>query len=116
MRRLIMGSCAAVLLAGCSTFEGISTIMNFNDHAIPTRIYAGGATKQDILAIQQPKRVIAARTGLLECLDYQLENNGKKQDFYVGITDAGRVGAYGFIGCEQAIKEGYLDVSKASVR
>ncbi|WP_338508064.1 hypothetical protein [Pseudomonas poae] len=69
-----------------------------------------------MLAIQQPKRVIAARTGLLECLDYQLENNGKKQDFYVGITDAGRVGAYGFIGCEQAIKEGYLDVSKASVR
>ncbi|MGZ9704651.1 hypothetical protein ACXX81_01200 [Pseudomonas sp. GNP013] len=116
MRRLIIGSCAAILLTGCSTLEGISTIMNFNDHAIPTRIYAGGATKQDMLAIQQPRRVIAARNGVLECLDYQLENKGKKQDFYVGITDAGRVGAYGFIGCERAIKEGYLDAGKASVR
>lgn len=113
MRRLIIGISTAILLAGCNTFEGISTLMNFNDHPIVAKAHEGGATKQDMLAIQAPKRVIPARDGHTECLDYELENKGKKKDFYVGVTDTGRVGAFGFITCDKATKAGYLDVKTA---
>ena len=109
MRRLIIGISSAILLAGCNTFEGISTLMNFNSHPIVARAQKGGATKQDMLAIQQPNRVTPAANGRSECLDYKLENNGKKKDFYVGVNGTGRVGAFGFITCDKAIKAGYLD-------
>ena len=110
MHRLIIGISTALLLTGCSTLEGLSTLMNFSDHPIAAKAAQGSrATKQDILAIQQPKRITPIRNGSAQCFDYELENQGKKKDLYVGFTDAGRVNAYGFITCADAIKAGYLN-------
>lgn len=115
MRRQIIIFSSVVLLAGCNTLEGISTVMNFSNHPLAAKAAEGSrATKQDLLAIQQPKRITPVRNGTSQCFDYELENNGKKKDLYVGFTDKDRVNAYGFITCAEAIKGGYLD-SNASV-
>ncbi|MFL1504442.1 hypothetical protein ACI77J_23235 [Pseudomonas sp. O64] len=109
MRRLIIGISTAILLAGCNTLEGISTLMNFSDHPVAAKAAERGATKQDILAIEQPKRITPVRNGSSQCFDYALESKGKKKDLYVGFTDMGGVNAYGFITCGEAIKAGYLN-------
>ncbi|NVZ70916.1 hypothetical protein [Pseudomonas costantinii] len=110
MRRLIIIFSTAILLTGCNTLEGISTLMNFSNHPLAAKAAEGSrATKQDFLAIQQPKRITPVRNGTSQCFDYELESNGKKKDLYVGFTDTDRVNAYGFITCAEAIKGGYLN-------
>lgn len=115
MRRLIIAISTAILLSGCSTLEGVSTIMNFGDHPIMVKASQGStATKQEILAIQQPKRITPIRNGSSQCFDYELESKGKKKDAYVGFTDTGAVNANGFITCAEAIKAGYLNSNERS--
>lgn len=109
MRRLIIGISAAMLLTGCNTLEGISTLMNFSAHPVAAKAAEGGATKQDILAIQQPQGITQVRNGSSQCYDYVLEKKGKKKDLYIGFTDTGAVNAYGFINCAEAIEAGYLN-------
>ncbi|WP_448654036.1 hypothetical protein ACSHWC_14300 [Pseudomonas fluorescens] len=109
MRRLIIGISTAILLTGCNTLGGISTLMNFSDQPVAAKAAERGATKQDMLALQQPKRITPVRNGSSQCFDYELENQGKKKDLYVGFTDTGAVNAYGFITCADAIKAGYLN-------
>ncbi|MFT0473949.1 lipoprotein [Pseudomonas antarctica] len=115
MRRLIFGISTALLLTGCNTLEGVSTLMNFSDHPVAAKAAEGSrATKQDILAIQQPKRITPVRNGSSQCFDYELENKGKKKDLYVSFTDTGTVNAYGYITCAEAIKGGYLNSNEPS--
>lgn len=109
MRHLIIGISSALLLSGCNTLEGISTLMSFSDHPVAAKAAERGASKQDILAIQQPKRITAVRNGSSQCFDYELVKDGKKKDMYVGFTDKGAVNAYGFITCDMAISAGYLN-------
>lgn len=112
MRRLIIGISTAILLSGCSMLEGVSTLMNFADNPVYTKAEQLGATKQDLLAIQQPKRTTSVGTGGSQCFDYELENKGKRQDMYVGFTDAGAVNAYGFATCAEAIKAGNVNPNR----
>ena len=113
MRHLIIGVSTALLLTGCTMLEGVSTLMNFWADPLVEKAGRGERTsKQDILAIQQPKRITPIRSGSSQCFDFELENQGKKKDFYVGFTEAGRVNAYGFIDCAEAIKAGYLSTNE----
>lgn len=110
MRRLIIVLSTVVLLTGCNTLEGVSSLMSFSDHPVAAKAAQGSrATKQDILALEQPKRITPIRNGTSQCFDYEMENKGKKKDLYVGFTDTGKVNAYGFISCAEAIKAGYLN-------
>lgn len=110
MRRLIFVFSTAALLTGCNMLEGISTLRNFGEHPLVVKAaQGGGVTKQDMLAMQQPKRITPVRNGTAQCFDYELESNGKKQDLYVGFTDKNIVSVYGYATCAEAIKEGYLN-------
>lgn len=109
MRRSILVISCVVLLAGCNTLEGISVWTNFGSNPIVKKAQEPGATKQDLLAIQQPGRITPIRNGSSQCFDYELNNNGKRQDLYVGFTDKGVVNAYGFTTCADAIKSGYVN-------
>lgn len=110
MRRLIIGIYTALLLTGCGTLEGLSTLMDFSAHPVAVKAAEGSrAKKQDILAIQQPSRITPIRNGSSQCFDYALESKGKKKDLYVGFTDKNAVNAYGFITCAEAIKAGSLN-------
>lgn len=109
MRGLIIGILGALLLTGCGTLEGLSTLMDFGNHPIAVKASEGTSTKQDILAIQQPKRITPVRNGSSQCFDYELHSQGKTKNLYVGFTDKGFVNASGFITCAEAIKAGYLN-------
>ncbi|WP_455824035.1 hypothetical protein [Pseudomonas graminis] len=109
MRRLIIGIPLALLLSGCSLVEGYTTLMNFSDHPIAAKATEGRkATQQDFLAMQKPKLITPIRNNSAQCFEYELEKEGKKKEFYVGFTDAGKVNAYGWTTCADAIKSGFL--------
>ncbi len=112
MRRSIILISFALLLAGCHTVKGISVLMNFSDHPLVTKAEQRGATKQDLLAIQQPARITPIRNGSSQCFDYELQNKGQRQDMYAAFTDTGLVNSYGFNTCANAIKEGYVNSNK----
>lgn len=115
MGRLMIGIAIVLLLTGCNTLGGISTLMSFSDHPVAAKAAEGSrATKQDILAIEQPRRITPIRNGSSQCFDYEMQDKGKKQDLYVGFTDTGAVNAYGFITCAEAIKAGYLESNQPS--
>ena len=98
-----------ITLTGCDTLKGVAVLMSFNDHPVAAKAAEAGATKQDILAIQQPNRITPVRNNSAQCFDYVLEKEGKRQNLYVGFTDADKVNAYGFITCAEAIKAGSLN-------
>ena len=111
MRRSIIVISFALLLAGCNTVKGISTLMNFANHPVVTKAEQRGATKQDLLAIQQPARITPIRNGSSQCFDYDLQSNGKRQPMYAAFTDTGLVNAYGFNTCANAIKAGWVSTN-----
>ena len=112
MRRLIIVISSVLMLAGCNTVKGVSVLLAFADHPIVNKAEEKGATKQDLLAIQQPSRITPIRNGSSQCFDYDLQNKGKRQEMYVAFTDTGLVNSYGFNTCSNAIKAGYVNSNK----
>jgi osmotically inducible lipoprotein OsmE len=111
--RLLIASVGvlSVLLTGCGTIKGVATLMAFIDHPLVTASERGG-TKQDILAIEQPKLITSIRGGTAQCFDYKLKNKGKKTDFFVAFTDKSQINANGFSTCAQALAGGRLNSNK----
>ncbi|MFL1492775.1 hypothetical protein [Pseudomonas antarctica] len=113
MRLLI--ACASTLflvLVGCNTLVGVATLMAFSANPIYIKAYEAGATKDDLLAIQQPHRVTPIHGAASTCFDYTLRSKGKKRTLYVASTVTEKVSAYGFSTCASAFSERYLSASE----
>jgi osmotically inducible lipoprotein OsmE len=109
MRLLIVGiGTLFILLTGCGVVKNVSTLMAFIDDPLVNASERGG-TRQDILAIEQPKRITSIRGGTAECFDYRLKKSAQKTDFFVAFTSTGKVNANGFTTCAQALAAGRLN-------
>lgn len=97
-----------ITVAGCEALKGISILMSFSDHPLVVKASEETAFKQDILAMQQPKRITPVRNNSSQCFDYELEKGSKRQNFHIGFTDGDKVNASGFLTCAEVIKAGYL--------
>ncbi|MGG5292121.1 hypothetical protein [Pseudomonas shirazensis] len=107
--------CCGVLtfmISGCESTSAVTTMFAFSDTPLAQATVEAGATREDILKVEQPENSTRLASGGL-CFDYAMRGKGRVSPYYVAFTTNGHVMNYGWTTCAAAAARGNLSSNEA---